>query len=132
MGMQYVNVGSTANDHTGDTWRDAFIKINSSLAYLLSIIPPQQVVVYQSNPGDPGENRIFADASSVQQNILLGNANDEAAQRTVVVKADASANLVHITTSCSFGADTASYDLSGQGESIVFTPDPGTNKWFRE
>lgn len=30
MAQQLINVGTTANDRTGDTWRDAFIKVNAN------------------------------------------------------------------------------------------------------
>jgi len=32
MALQTIDVGTVANDRTGDTWRDAFVKINSNIA----------------------------------------------------------------------------------------------------
>jgi len=36
--LNYINVGATANDGTGDLLRDAFIKVNGNLTYLESLI----------------------------------------------------------------------------------------------
>lgn len=37
--MEILNVGTTANDHTGDKGRDAFVKIKGSLAELNGRVP---------------------------------------------------------------------------------------------
>ncbi|PHS61642.1 MAG: hypothetical protein COB12_11935 [Flavobacterium sp.] len=38
MAFQLINVGAVANDRTGDTWRDAFVKVNSNLTELFDVV----------------------------------------------------------------------------------------------
>jgi hypothetical protein len=45
MAQQLINVGAAANDGTGDTWRDAFIKVNANDTELFGLTGPTQRVV---------------------------------------------------------------------------------------
>jgi hypothetical protein len=45
MVQQLVNVGASANDGTGDTWRDAMIKLNANDTELFGLTGPTQRVV---------------------------------------------------------------------------------------
>jgi hypothetical protein len=45
MVQQLINVGATANDGTGDPWRDAFIKVNANETELFGLTGPTQRVV---------------------------------------------------------------------------------------
>jgi hypothetical protein len=134
MAFSYVSVGSVPNDGTGDDIRSAFLKVNASLAFLLAMIPPTQAIVYQSNPGDPGENRIFGDNPlTIQQNIVLGDADAVDAQTTIITKTDSSEWFIHITTTSAGFGDGAEYiDLSLLGESIKLVPNPTDNKWYKQ
>lgn len=44
MVQQVINVGATANDRTGDTWREAFIKVNSNETELFDFKDSQSFV----------------------------------------------------------------------------------------
>jgi len=41
MAQQLINVGATANDGTGDTWRDAFVKVNANETELFTNLASQ-------------------------------------------------------------------------------------------
>ena len=43
MAQQVVNVGAVANDRTGDTWRDAFVKVNANETELYADVAALQV-----------------------------------------------------------------------------------------
>lgn len=45
MAQQVINVGTVANDRTGDPWRDAFIKVNDNFTELFGIGTPQDQVI---------------------------------------------------------------------------------------
>lgn len=45
MSQQLINVGAAANDGTGDTWRDAFIKVNANETELFGLVASGQRVV---------------------------------------------------------------------------------------
>ena len=45
MAQEIVNVGTVANDGTGDPWRDAFIKVVNNFAELFGFIKSNQVIV---------------------------------------------------------------------------------------
>ena len=49
MAQQIINTGSTANDGTGDTLRDAFIKTNNNFTDLYSEFLQNRIVVTQDN-----------------------------------------------------------------------------------
>lgn len=45
MAQEIVNVGTVANDGTGDPWRDAFVKVVNNFAELFGFIKSNQVIV---------------------------------------------------------------------------------------
>lgn len=49
MAQQLINVGTVANDGTGDTWRDALVKVNANETELFSAILANRVVVTQAS-----------------------------------------------------------------------------------
>lgn len=49
MAQQLINVGAVANDGTGDTWRDALVKVNANETELFSAILANRVVVTQAS-----------------------------------------------------------------------------------
>lgn len=51
MAQQVIDVGAAANDRTGDTWRDAFIKVNANDAELFASIGADDAV-YVSKESD--------------------------------------------------------------------------------
>ena len=42
MTQQIINVGAAANDRTGDSWRDAFIKVNANTSELYTSVAMHQ------------------------------------------------------------------------------------------
>lgn len=53
MPQQVINVGAVANDRTGDTWRDSWIKSNSNFSELYSLTESAQQVVVSSKSDFP-------------------------------------------------------------------------------
>ena len=49
MAQEIVNVGATANDGTGDPWRDAFIKVVNNFAELFGLIKSKQIIVTEGS-----------------------------------------------------------------------------------
>lgn len=49
MAQQLINVGTAANDGTGDTWRAALVKVNANETELFSAILANRVVVTQAS-----------------------------------------------------------------------------------
>ena len=49
MAQQLINIGAVANDRTGDTWRDAMVKVNDNFTELVSEVPSSRVVVKQAS-----------------------------------------------------------------------------------
>jgi len=45
MTQQIINVGAAANDRTGDSWRDAFIKVNANTSELYTSVANNVVVI---------------------------------------------------------------------------------------
>ena len=48
MAQQLINIGSTANDGTGDTWRDAFVKVNANETELFDRGVPADIIIINS------------------------------------------------------------------------------------
>jgi hypothetical protein len=49
MAQQAINIGAAANDRTGDTWRDAFVKVNENTAELYGFQASNTVVINQES-----------------------------------------------------------------------------------
>lgn len=82
MAQQIINVGAAANDGTGDTWRDAFIKANANDTELfaLSLVTKRVLVNSLSDLPAPAAGIITLAANT---QYLLANDIDVAADRFV-------------------------------------------------
>jgi hypothetical protein len=56
MAQQLINVGSAANDRTGDTWRDAFIKVNANETELFTAVNAQSLVYISQESDFPNQD----------------------------------------------------------------------------
>ncbi len=73
----------------------------------------------------------FKDASGGEESVILGDGAAAGAKKTSIWKTDTSVNLVKVTTSTSFGEDTAEYNLELPGEGITLHPNPSDGKWYK-
>ncbi len=105
MVQQIINVGTTANDRTGDTWRDAFVKQNANNTELYSFIP-DNVVVVNSESEFPDQ-----DAS------------------TITLQPDTKYVCTGITTAKSFIVGTGAV-VTGAGQSIMGITYTGVGSMF--
>lgn len=72
MAQQTINIGASANDGTGDSWRDAFDKVNDNFDELYGVPQPTKLVVVNSvsDLPTPVSGQItLADST----NYLIGN-----------------------------------------------------------
>ena len=53
--LEIVNVGTVANDRTGDTWRDAFVKVNSNSVILQAVIDAGAFVLIAQESDFPSQ-----------------------------------------------------------------------------
>jgi hypothetical protein len=55
MAQQIINVGAVANDRTGDTWRDAFVKVNANDTELYTLLGENNTVYLREEADLPNQ-----------------------------------------------------------------------------
>lgn len=138
MAIDLVNVGATANDGTGDTLRDAYIKLNASVTDLVTRTGPATALGSVSGPlaVDPAGARAASVTATLTGNVTIAPANVPGgvlAIYTVMVKQDAtgSRTVTYPVGTTHLNGGDGSIDPTGNSVSIItlVTADGGTT-WF--
>jgi hypothetical protein len=92
MSLFTVNVGNVANDGTGDSIRNAFIKVNQNFANLGNIANLESII---SNAGDISTelNSINSNVANVEANVTLLQASAYTDANAVTLLANLSSNI---------------------------------------
>ena len=73
MAFQLIEVGATANDGTGDTWRDAFVKVNSNLTELFDVVASIGIVFVNDESDFPVQDATTITLESQTQYIITSS-----------------------------------------------------------
>jgi hypothetical protein len=92
MSLLQVNVGSSANDGTGDSIRNAFIKVNNNFANLSNIANLESII---SDTGDIATelNSINSNVASVEANVTLLQASAYTDANAVILLGNLNSNI---------------------------------------
>ena len=74
MTQQTINVGSSANDKTGDPIRTAFIKVNQNFFDLYTHVLGAGIIVSTTAPSSPVTGTLWYDEVSGRMYIFFSNA----------------------------------------------------------
>jgi hypothetical protein len=115
MARDPINVGSTANDGTGDTWRDAFVKVNANELELFNSVATNAADIISTTATNA--NAIAANAQAIIDTTALitgftktywFDANDTATAVTPITHGAGAANTY--LTNNALGSFTNSYN----------------------